>query len=89
MYKSLLSFTNFFQEIGDNLQRIGHEFGVTTGRKRRCGWFDVMVAKYSTLVNGYTSIALTKIDVLDTFDEVKIGVSYKLNGKELQSIPGN
>lgn len=47
-----------------------------------------MVAKYSTLVNGYTSIALTKLDVLDTFDEVKIGVSYKLDGEELKSMPG-
>lgn len=74
-------------EIGDQLQKIGREFGVTTGRKRRCGWFDVMVANYSNLVNGFTSIALTKLDVLDTFQEIMIGVSYKLNGEKLDSMP--
>lgn len=62
--------------------------GVTTGRKRRCGWFDVMVARYSCMINGYTSIALTKIDIFDTFDEIKIGKCYYLDGKKLDSIPG-
>ena len=76
------------QEIGDQLQKIGREFGVTTGRKRRCGWFDLMVARYSTLINGYTSVIITKLDIMDTFEEVKIGVQYKLNGEVLVSMPG-
>lgn len=74
-------------DIGDKIQSIGKERGVTTGRKRRCGWFDVMVAKYSNTINGYESIALTKIDIFDTFQEVKIGVAYKLDGKKLDSMP--
>ena len=61
---------------------------MTTGRKRRCGWFDVMVAKYSHLVNGFSKIALTKLDVLDKFEEISIGVSYSLDGKKLDSMPG-
>lgn len=61
---------------------------MTTGRKRRCGWFDVMVAKYSHLVNGYKSAALTKIDIFDTFEEVKIGVAYYLDRKKMDYIPG-
>ena len=71
------------------MQKLGREFGVTTGRKRRCGWFDVMVAKYSNMVNGFTSIALTKLDILDDFEEVKIGVAYTLEGRRLDSMPGN
>ena len=59
-------------EIGESIQKIGHEFGVTTGRPRRCGWFDAVTMKYACLVGGLTSVALTKIDVFDTFDEIKI-----------------
>jgi len=62
---------------GEKLQQIGKEVGTTTGRKRRCGWFDVLVAKYSCMVNGLTGIALTKIDVFDDFDEIKICTAYK------------
>ena len=76
------------QEIGEQLQKIGREFGVTTGRKRRCGWFDLMVARYSTLINGYNSIIVTKLDIMDTFEEVKIGIQYKLDGEVLDSMPG-
>lgn len=62
---------------GEKLQQIGMEFGTTTGRKRRCGWFDAVVARYSSMVNGLTGIALTKIDVFDTFEEIKICTAYK------------
>jgi adenylosuccinate synthase len=64
-------------EVGNKLQEIGREFGVTTGRRRRCGWLDLVVVKYSTQVNSYTALNLTKIDVLDTFDEIKVAVAYK------------
>jgi len=64
-------------EIGKKIQDIGHEFGVTTGRPRRCGWFDAVIMKYAVLVGGITNVALTKIDVFDTFDEIKICVAYK------------
>lgn len=69
--------TELTDEIGNKIQTIGHEFGVTTGRPRRCGWFDAVTMKYAVLVGGLTSIALTKIDVFDTFDEIKICTAYK------------
>jgi len=70
-------------EIGAHLQKVGAEVGVTTGRKRRCGWLDVVVLKYSNNINGYSGINITKLDVLDKLSEVKIGVAYKINGKKL------
>lgn len=62
---------------GDRIREIGHEFGVTTGRPRRCGWFDAVTMKYAVLVGGLTSVALTKIDVFDKFDEIKVCTAYK------------
>ncbi|XP_064404044.1 adenylosuccinate synthetase isozyme 1-like [Halichondria panicea] len=79
--------TELNNELGEKIREIGHEYGVTTGRPRRCGWFDVVVAKYSAMINGFDSICLTKMDILDTFDEIKIGVCYKLDGKVLDSMP--
>jgi len=71
----------FATELGDvhgeKLQQVGAEFGTTTGRKRRCGWFDVVIAKYSAFINGLTDIALTKLDVFDAFEEIKICVGYE------------
>ncbi len=83
--------TELDNEIGKKIQTIGNEFGTTTGRPRRCGWFDAVVAKYSALVSGITQIALTKIDVFDTFDEIKLCTSYrdKRNGKIYTSYPTN
>jgi len=75
------------QEIGEFLQQTGHEFGVTTGRKRRCGWLDIPLLKYTSMVNGYSSVALTKLDVLDDMDEIKIGVSYVKDGVILEHFP--
>lgn len=69
--------TELTDETGKEIQTIGSEFGVTTGRPRRCGWFDAVTMKYSCLVGGLTSIALTKIDVFDKFDEIKVCTAYK------------
>ena len=83
--------TELTDDIGNLIQKIGHEFGVTTGRPRRCGWFDAVSMKYAVLVGGLTSIALTKIDVFDHFDEIKICTAYKdiRNGKIYTSYPEN
>ena len=62
---------------------------MTTGRKRRCGWFDAVIARYSSMINGYTSIALTKLDILDTFETIQIGIAYSYKGDKLESVPGN
>lgn len=76
-------------ETGVKIREIGHEFGVTTGRPRRCGWFDAVIMKYAVLVGGLTSIALTKIDVFDTFSEIKVCTAYKdtRDGKIYTSYP--
>lgn len=76
-------------EIGEYLQTVGKEVGVTTGRKRRCGWLDLVVLKYSNLINGYTSLAITKLDILDQLDEIKIAVAYKYKGQKLETYPAN
>lgn len=83
--------TELTDEIGDKIREVGHEFGVTTGRPRRCGWFDAVTMKYSVLVGGLTSIALTKIDVFDQFDEIKVCTAYKdtRDGKIYTSYPTN
>ena len=74
-------------EIGEKLQNVGREFGVTTGRKRRCGWLDLVLLKYSCAINHYTSFNFTKLDILDDFDELKVAVAYKYEGNELPSFP--
>ena len=83
--------TELTDEMGKRIQDIGHEFGVTTGRPRRCGWFDAVTMKYACLVGGLTSIALTKIDVFDTFDEIKICTAYRdtRDGKVYKDYPTN
>ncbi|KAF1811236.1 adenylosuccinate synthetase-like protein [Eremomyces bilateralis CBS 781.70] len=81
--------TEQINEIGDWLQSVGREVGVTTGRRRRCGWLDLVVLKYSHECNDYTSINLTKLDILDDFEEIKIGVAYKHQGHELPSFPAD
>ena len=72
--------TELFDEDGDSMADIGKEFGATTGRPRRCGWFDLVAAKYSVMINGLTGIALTKLDVLDSFDNIKVCIGYNING---------
>ncbi|KAK7805904.1 hypothetical protein U0070_009118 [Myodes glareolus] len=81
--------TEQINEIGDLLQNRGHEWGVTTGRKRRCGWLDLMILRYAHMVNGFTALALTKLDILDVLSEIKVGISYKLNGKRIPYFPAN
>uniref|UniRef100_A0A8P4G9E1 Adenylosuccinate synthetase n=1 Tax=Dicentrarchus labrax TaxID=13489 RepID=A0A8P4G9E1_DICLA len=76
-------------ETGDLLQSRGREIGVTTGRRRRCGWLDLILVRYAHMVNGFSAIALTKLDILDTLPEIKVGVAYKVDGKPLPSFPAN
>ncbi|OQR86053.1 adenylosuccinate synthetase [Thraustotheca clavata] len=81
--------TELHDEVGHHLGSVGAEFGTTTGRPRRCGWLDIPQMKYSNLVNGFTEINLTKLDVLTGLKEVKIGVAYWHNGKKLTGMPSN
>ncbi len=81
--------TELQDEIGQHLGEKGHEFGTTTGRKRRCGWFDAALVRQTIKLGGITGIALTKIDVLDGLKELKICVGYRMNGKEIDYIPAS
>ncbi len=83
--------TELTDETGEKIRNIGHEFGTTTGRPRRTGWFDAVVAKYGVLVSGLTSMAVTKLDVFDTFEEIKVCVAYKdkRNGEIYDYYPTN
>uniref|UniRef100_A0A6Q2Y349 Adenylosuccinate synthetase n=1 Tax=Esox lucius TaxID=8010 RepID=A0A6Q2Y349_ESOLU len=81
--------TEQLNEVGELLQTRGHEVGVTTGRKRRCGWLDLVILRYANMINGFTAFALTKLDILDVMEEIKVGVSYKLNGKNIPYFPAN
>ena len=76
-------------EIGNKLGEIGHEFGTVTARKRRCGWFDAVLVRQALVQSGVTGIALTKIDVLDSFDEIKICIGYKLGDQKLDYFPSS
>ncbi|XP_058021373.1 adenylosuccinate synthetase isozyme 2 isoform X3 [Ahaetulla prasina] len=76
-------------EIGELLQTRGKEFGVTTGRKRRCGWLDLVLLRYAHMINGFTALALTKLDILDVFPEIKIGIAYRLDNKIIPHFPAN
>lgn len=83
--------TELTDEVGEKIRKIGAEFGTTTGRPRRTGWFDAVVAKYSVLVSGLTSMAITKLDVFDTFSEIQVCVAYKdkRDGKIYKYYPTN
>ncbi|XP_048504905.1 adenylosuccinate synthetase isoform X2 [Athalia rosae] len=81
--------TELLDETGELLQNRGHEFGVTTKRKRRCGWLDLALLKFTGMVNGYTAICLTKLDILDTLKEIKVCVGYRLDGKDINYFPSN
>ncbi|MDQ0313981.1 adenylosuccinate synthase [Amorphus orientalis] len=76
-------------EIGEFLGERGREFGTVTGRKRRCGWFDAVLVRQAVATGGITGLALTKLDVLDGLDELKICVGYRLDGKELDHLPAS
>lgn len=79
--------TELNDSTGQFLQKEGFEFGATTGRPRRCGWLDIPVLRYSNMINGYSSINITKLDVLSKLEEIKIGVNYTINGKKIDYIP--
>ena len=74
-------------EVGERLRTIGHEYGATTGRSRRCGWFDAVALRYAAWLNGFTSLAITKLDVLDDFEEIKVCIGYRYRGEVLKSVP--
>jgi len=81
--------TELFDDVGKGLGERGHEFGTTTGRPRRCGYFDAVLVRQAVKVNGITGIALTKLDVLDGMDELKVCVGYRVNGRELDYLPAS
>lgn len=79
--------TELFDATCDRMCELGHEFGSVTGRKRRCGWIDLVALKYTVMLNGVTDLIMMKSDVLDTFDEIKACVAYKVNGIETEQMP--
>lgn len=79
--------TELFDETGDKLCALGHEFGSVTGRKRRCGWLDLVALRYTVMLNGVTKLIMMKSDVMDTFPEVKVCAGYEHNGKVLTDFP--
>jgi adenylosuccinate synthase len=81
--------TELHDEMGEQLRKVGAEFGATTGRPRRCGWLDGVALQYSVMINGIDTIALTKLDVLDNVDSIGICTGYEVDGKMLRSFPAN
>jgi len=79
--------TELKDDIGEAIRQCAHEFGTTTGRPRRCGWFDGVVARFSARINGYTGLAITRLDVLDNFPKLKICTAYHLDGKTIDELP--
>jgi adenylosuccinate synthase len=81
--------TELFDELGEKIRQKGGEYGATTGRPRRCGWFDAVVVNHSIRVNGIREIVITKLDVLNDFDTIKICVGYRVDGKVFYHVPSN
>lgn len=81
--------TELLDDVGEQIRRTGAEFGATTGRPRRCGWFDAMVIRFAVRVNGLTGIALTKLDVLSDFDTIKVCTGYTFEGKIIETLPAS
>jgi len=79
--------TELQDDTGDQLRTIGNEFGATTGRPRRCGWIDLVALKFACMINGVTKLVMTKADVLDAFQELKVGTSYRVDGQQTDEIP--
>ncbi|MBW8888978.1 MAG: adenylosuccinate synthase [Fibrobacteres bacterium] len=74
-------------DVGKELRLIGHEYGATTGRERRCGWFDAVLVRRAAMVNGLTHLAITKMDVMDGFDEIKVCIAYEIDGRRIEQFP--
>ncbi|QPJ66498.1 MAG: adenylosuccinate synthase [Candidatus Nitrohelix vancouverensis] len=81
--------TELLDAEGEQLRKAGHEFGATTGRPRRCGWFDAVIGRYAVELNGISGLALTKIDVLDDFEVLKVCTSYRYDGQEIHEVPAD
>jgi len=81
--------TELHDREGERLREVGQEYGATTGRPRRCGWFDLVVARYAARVNGLTSLAITKLDVLDILDEIKVCTAYQYQGEPIEEFPAD
>ncbi|MBI2860687.1 MAG: adenylosuccinate synthase [Chloroflexi bacterium] len=81
--------TELKNEMGQAIRELGHEYGTTTGRPRRCGWFDGVAARFSTRINGFTSAAITRLDVLDTLPSLKICIAYRLDGQIIEHFPAS
>jgi adenylosuccinate synthase len=81
--------TELFDETGELLQKVGGEWGTTTGRRRRCGWFDGVIARYAVQVNGLTDLVITKLDVLSAVDTIKVCVAYEYEGKRYNNLPNH
>jgi adenylosuccinate synthase len=79
--------TELMDETGEELRKLGNEFGATTGRPRRCGWIDLVALKYACMINGVTKVIMTKADVLDQFKELQVCTAYEVDGKETPYIP--
>lgn len=79
--------TELHDAVGEHLARVGHEFGATTGRARRCGWFDAVAMRHAARINGLTGLAVTKLDVLDGLEKIKVGVGYMRNGQRMDYLP--
>ena len=79
--------TELFDETGETMRRIGHEFGAVTGRSRRCGWIDLVALKYAIMIDGVTKLIMMKSDVLDDFETIKACVAYKIGDKEVEEFP--
>jgi len=79
--------TELFDETGTKMRDIGHEYGATTGRERRCGWLDIPALKYAVQINGVTQLIMTKADVLNTFDTIKVAEAYEVNGEVTSQLP--
>ena len=79
--------TEALDGAGDNIRRRGNEFGAVTGRPRRCGWFDAPLLRYTAAINGFDSLVVTKLDVLDEFEKIQVCVAYRLGGRELTEMP--
>ena len=79
--------TELFDEVGDKIRDLGHEYGAVTGRKRRCGWIDLVALKYAIMIDGVTKLIMMKSDVLDSFETIKACVAYKVNDEEIDYFP--
>lgn len=79
--------TELFDETGEVLCRLGHEFGAVTGRKRRCGWLDMVALKYAIMVDGVTKLIMMKADVMNDFDTIKVAEAYEIDGRRVTEFP--